>query len=399
MKKIKRKSKRVYIIWGIIDCLLAVITVALLFFTLVFKGNLAPKLFSHRIYLMNTDAFSLVEKNSALIADEVDFDKILPGNIIIFTDGKNAVSVGEVQKVESENQVYTYTVKTDADKILTVGQSHILGKGMFYSRFLGVIISFVTSPAGVCCLAVIPCAAFIIFEIINSARKKFPQPTVKTVKKQYETPTYLPRKETKPEKNAESREKPKAPQHLDDVFEDDQLAFDDERQRLVEAAGLFPASPTKKTEPPKKAPQAARPTVSERDIDLLIQQAKAKHMTAAKSQSGAKERANSAYDTGLTGSTTGSKTHRTPTSVAGSAYRQAQSVSSIPAKQAYTPMQLDIDDKPLKRIDDNLPPKPEQRRQAAHVSPRLSKLDSLLNDDSSSSHYDINDILRNIDKK
>ena len=182
MAKIKRNFKVSYIALGIIDGLLVLTALTLLFFLLIYHGSLAPKLFSHRIYIMDTEAFSLVKKGSAVIADQVNFDQILPGNIVIFTDEKEKTTVGEVQKSEFENNVYTFSVKNDAGVLLTVGQSHILGKGMYYSEFLGGIISFAVSPAGVCCAAVLPCAAFFVWEVIAAVKRKSPQPTVATVK-------------------------------------------------------------------------------------------------------------------------------------------------------------------------------------------------------------------------
>ena len=337
MAKIKRNFKVSYIALGIIDGLLVLTALTLLFFLLIYHGSLAPKLFSHRIYIMDTEAFSLVKKGSAVIADQVNFDQILPGNIVIFTDEKEKTTVGEVQKSEFENNVYTFTVKNDAGILLTVGQSHILGKGMYYSEFLGGIISFAVSPAGVCCAAVLPCAAFFVWEVIAAVKRKSPQPTVATVKKQYETPTYIP-----PQQKKDNR--PSAEEQI--PFEE-RPAFDDSRQRLVEAAGLY--APAKKSEPVKAEPEPVRPAVNEREIDKLIQQAKARRLNEeASNPTGRKSpSANSAPS---------KKTYATPINVAKSAYSRVQNASdSISQKnheqEQLKPMDLNIDDKPLKRIN------------------------------------------------
>lgn len=387
MAKIKRNFKVSYIALGIIDGLLVLTALTLLFFLLIYHGSLAPKLFSHRIYIMDTEAFSLVKKGSALIADQVNFDQILPGNIVIFTDEKEKTTVGEVQKSEFENNVYTFTVKNDAGILLTVGQSHILGKGMYYSEFLGGIISFAVSPAGVCCAAVLPCAAFFVWEVIAAVKRKSPQPTVATVKKQYETPTYIP-----PQQKKDNR--PSAEEQI--PFEE-RPAFDDSRQRLVEAAGLY--APAKKSEPVKAEPEPVRPAVNEREIDKLIQQAKARRLNEeASNPTGRKSpSANSAPS---------KKTYATPINVAKSAYSRVQNASdSISQKnheqEQLKPMDLNIDDKPLKRINEEpLNEKPEPKHSHSRSSPRLSRLDSLLHEESSNnSQYDINNILRNMKKK
>lgn len=382
MTKIKRNSKGFYIVFGAIDALLVLVTLVLLFFSIAYRGNLAPKLFSHRVYIMDTEAFSLVKKGSAVIADRVNFDQILPGNIVIFTDESEKTSVGEVQKANFENNVYTYSVKNDAGNILTVGQSHILGKGMYYSEFLGGVVSFATSPWGVLCIAILPCTAFVIWEVVSAVKRKVPQPTVDTIKKQYETPTYIP-----PQKKID-----------EEVPLEDRIAFAEDRQRLVEAAGLYAPSP-KKPEPIKQPAPQPRPTVNAKEIDRLIQQAKAKN--SKKPDYNSEETKRSSPQP----SAPARKPSATPVGVARSAYQQVQksfeAVEEKPARPA--PMPLDIDDKPLKRIDgeNNAPARPEQPKHGhARSSPRLSRLDSLLQEESANdSMYDINNILRNIEKK
>ncbi|MDE6725779.1 MAG: hypothetical protein K2J79_09265, partial [Ruminiclostridium sp.] len=379
--KIKRNSKGFYIAFGAIDALLVLVTLVLLFFSIAYRGNLAPKLFSHRVYIMDTEAFSLVKKGSAVIADRVNFDQILPGNIVIFTDESEKTSVGEVQKANFENNVYTYSVKNDAGNILTVGQSHILGKGMYYSEILGGVVSFATSPWGVLCIAILPCTAFVIWEVVAAVKRKAPQPTVDTIKKQYETPTYIP-----PQKKND-----------EEIPLEDRIAFAEDRQRLVEAAGLYAPSP-KKPEPTKQPAPQPRPTVNAKEIDRLIQQAKSKNSKDPGYDSGEAKRS-SPQPTAPT-----RKPSATPVGVARSAYQQVQksfeAAEEKPSRPA--PMPLDIDDKPLKRIDSEYtaPARPEPKHSHARSSPRLSRLDSLLQEESTNdSMYDINTILGNIGKK
>ena len=258
--KIIKKTKLFYLTFGIIDAILLAATVFLLVAAMLFRGGKAPALFGRYIFLAETDAFSAVKKGSALIVDPVELKTINPGNIIIFNDenGEND-RIGEVQDTVSDGGIYTFTVRTDADNNITVGQSRIVGKGMYYSEFLGAIISFAVSPAGVCLIAILPCVAFVIFEIAGIMRRRAPLPSVETVKKQYETPTYIP------------------PGARYDPMYDDRPAFPEERQRMVEAAGLFtpPPPPMRRPEPPPRAVERA--PISGRDIDKLIRETKARH--------------------------------------------------------------------------------------------------------------------------
>lgn len=375
MAKIKRNSKIFYIIFGFIDVLLLVATLFLLAAALMFRGGSAPALFGHYVFLAETDAFSAVKKGSALIVDPVELTEINPGNIIIFTDEEGGDRIGEVQAAASDDGIYTFTVRNDANGSVTVGQSHIVGKGIYYSEFLGAIVSFATSPAGVCLIAILPCAAFVIFEIVAIVKRRAPQPEVDTVKKQYETPTYVP-----PVRNAEP------------LDEDDLPAFSPSRQSLVEAAGLF-TQPAKKPEPPPKP--VNRSPISGRDIDKLIRETKARH----------EREAFAAADIPQNQTEAAPEPQPQPQqsrAAAVAAYRaNAQERSGIelsPEDERPHTVRKETVEKPKERTEETVkqyvPPK-------VKYVPRVNRLDSLLREDSvdSDGRFDIDDILKNFDNR
>lgn len=379
VSKIKKNFKKSYIFFAVLDVLLVLVMLALLILSLIFGGELAPKVFSHRVYLLDTDAFSLVEKGSAVIADQVPFNEIVPGNIILYTDDANKTRVGEIQLAQSENNVYTYTVKNDAETEVTVGQSHILGKGIYYSKFIGSLVSFVTSPTGVCCLAVLPCVAFLIFEVMGMIKRRTASSAVEPVKKQDEIPTYIP--EGLGAKRRVAEAKP----------DDESFAFSDGRQSLMEAAGLFSSSSQKKPEPRKEPPKERKP-VLEKDIDKLIKEAKAKRINEEASSPKREEK-----PVGTKGAF-----------AARNAYEQIKMQTSLGEASERVSA---FDNDPVSAVNDmpvfsepternELPRRVEPpKRPSSRVSPRVSRLDTLLKNDNSGSQYDINDILRNIDGK
>lgn len=379
--KIKKKSKVFYVIFGFIDVLLLVATVFLLVAALLFRGGSAPALFGHYVFLAETDAFSAVKKGSALIVDPVELDEIAPGNIIIFTDDEDEDRIGEVQEVSAEDEVYTFTVRNDANNNVTVGQSHIVGKGIYYSELLGAVVSFATSPAGVCLIAILPCAAFVIFEIVGIVKRRAPQPEVDTVKKQYETPTYVP----------PSRRN--APQDEEDV-----PAFSPDRQRLVEAAGLF-TQPAKKPEPEPPPKPVARTPISGRDIDKLIRETKARHEREALSMAGANKpesRQSQAPEQQPQPQPQPSK------AAAVAAYREntvnRPGIEITPEDEKPHNIHKETVEKPKakteERVKQYVPPK-------VKYVPRVNRLDSLLREDSvdGDSQIDIDDILKNFEAR
>lgn len=390
MDKIKRDSKIFYVIFGVIDVLLLVATVFLLIAALLFRGGSAPALFGHYVFLAETDAFSAVKKGSALIVDPVELSEIAPGNIIIFTDDEESDRIGEVQSVEAVDDIFTFTVRNDANNNVTVGQSHIVGKGIYYSEFVGAVVSFATSPAGVCLIAILPCAAFVIFEIVGIVKRRAPQPEVDTVKKQYETPTYVP------------------PLRRTEADDDDIPAFSPDRKRMMQAAGLF-TQPSRKPEPPPKP--VNRSPISGRDIDKLIRETKARHEREAMAASGVTEpkvQQSEAVEVPEPDPQPQPQPQPKPKpqtgkAAAAAAYRanareREPGIKLTPEDERPHNIRKETVERPKERTEEKVrqyvPPK-------VKYVPRVNRLDSLLRDESidSDDQVDIDDILKNFDAR
>lgn len=352
--------------------------------SILFNSSNAPTFFSHRIYLVETEAFSLVKNGSALVAKEVGAEEITAGNIIIFSDDTDEARIGEVQEVTLEEAVYTFRIKNDLGEEMTVGQSHILGKGIYYSELTGKIISFAMSPLGVCCIAVLPCLAFIVSEIIASVKRNALQSDFEIVKKQNEVPTYLP------SMNYDSPE--------------ERLAFSDGRERLMEAAGLFT--------PPQKKPSGRQPEerapISGRDIDKLIKETKARHFSdAMSSDMAAPEQRSRPIPPPPSPAPRPNPAPRQPilideedtrnifeSSVAGI----HESANRAYSEQAQMPAPTSRSDAVPKKESDTAKQYEPQRRTPPKLAPRVSRLDSLLQEETNDSHYDIDDILKSLEK-
>ncbi len=413
MTKIKRKStntdsKAFIAFFAVIDSLLLLAALVFLVLALLFRSNAAPYLFSHRVYLMNSDAFSLVKKGSAVITSQVPFEGIAAGNIVIFTDEEEKIYVGEVQSSDFSEGVYTFSLKNDAGVILTVGQSRILGKGIYYSEFLGGLVSFLTSPSGVCVIALLPCLAFVIYDVIKAVKRKIPQPTVTTVKKQDETPTYIPPQKPKSDISG-------------GIDYDDDLAFAPRREKMVEAAGLYSAHQKRseniyggsygsydRTGKAVNRPQGAV-AVSEKDIDKLIREAKAERTRNQAVSSGAREQLRIISEANA-------PKKRVEPQPAEPASQQKQDPSEYSARVKSAPAKEQMEERPEppsnpllsklaqesrseyeEELSTIAPPaeRTPPKRPSPRLSPRVSKLDSLLQE-GSQSNYNIDDILNRL---
>lgn len=381
--------------------ILLLAAVFLLITSVIFNAENAPKIFSHRIYLVETSAFSLVKEGSALISEQAEIENIAPGNIIIFSDDEEKARIGEVREIKLEDGVYTFDIKNDLDEKMTIGQSHILGKGIYYSEFIGRLISFALSPAGVCLIAILPCAAFIVFEIIASLRRGERQTEFETVKKQDEIPTYIPPRQ-------------------DYIPPEERPAFSHERERLMEEAGLF--SPPQKKVPQK---QEERVPISERDIDKLIRETRAKHLvgSSAPDIQPPVRPDYSEFDSEEMPAGNGQYSRFAPRDYPPDGFRDSQDQRFRQAPpMPERPQPIIIDETETQNIFEHSVQPPERnaakempqnrhvernnedavrryeppKRNPPKLAPRVSRLDSLLQEDSADS-YDIDDILKSIE--
>lgn len=189
--EIKNKIKQ--IILRILCGLLLILALSLGVIAAVYSvGGGTPNLFGTSLFVVRTDAFDLLENGTALIAKQVQYAEIQPGNIVIFSLENRRPALAEIQSGELSDGVYTFTAATENGDIITLSQSQIVAKGVSYSNFWGAVITFASSPVGLLIIAVIPCLILIIIEFSKFLRKALPEPEIETVKKQLEIPTYTP---------------------------------------------------------------------------------------------------------------------------------------------------------------------------------------------------------------
>lgn len=364
----------------VIDVLLLLAAAFLLVASIIFNQDNAPKFFSHRIYIVETEAFSLVKEGSALIAEQTESEKIAAGNIIIFSDDSEQARIGEVQEAKLEDGVYIFRIKNDLGEEMTVGQSRILGKGIYYSEIIGGLVSFALSPLGVCFIAVLPCAAFIILEVIASIKRNDTQSEFETVKKQDEVPTYIPARQ-------------------DYLSVEDRPVFVEGRERLMEEAGLF-SPPQKKVQ----RQQEERTPISERDIDRLIRETRAKHLNEAfvpeRQQTEQRPRRIPQPQPQQNLRPAIIDEEETRDMFERPVREQRFSVDEVsvgPENNVEMPKRAEPSFS-VKREDDSVRRYEPPKRNPPKLAPRVSRLDSLLQEETSDSHYDIDDILKSLER-
>lgn len=189
--EIKNKIKQIVlrILCGVLLVLALFLSVVAAVYTV---GGGTPNLFGTSVFIVKTDAFDLLKNGTALIAKQVQYAEIQPGNIVIFSLENNRPALAEIQSGELSDGVYTFSAATENGDLITLSQSQIVAKGVSYSDFWGAVIAFAVSPIGLLLIAVIPSLILIVIEFSKFLRKALPEPEIETVKKQLEIPTYTP---------------------------------------------------------------------------------------------------------------------------------------------------------------------------------------------------------------
>ncbi len=158
-------------------------------------GGGTPNIFGTNVYLLRTDAFDFLKNGTAVIAKQVPFSEIEQTNVVIFKLENGKPALAQVITPDLSDGVYSFRVRTENGSDITLSQSQIVAKGMSYSDLLGALIGFAVSPLGMLLIAIMPSIIIVVLEIGKYAAKIMPQPEIETVKKQYETPTYIPETE------------------------------------------------------------------------------------------------------------------------------------------------------------------------------------------------------------
>jgi len=239
--------KKSEIVLAAVCALLAFITVFLLTLTITFSlGKGAPNIFGKTVYLVKTDAFELIKNPSAVVAEKAEPADIVQGNIVIFALEDGGKAIGEVREKTEEGGVTFYTLADENGVEHTVGDGAVIAKAMKTSGFMGALIAFATSSAGMLIIVIIPCLTLIAVEAVKPLLPV--RHEVDPVNKQDETPTFVPKKQV----YANARPH-KPPENANDVSHAPEKNIQPQLFNIKEEKPKVP-------KPAPKPPQSAEPS-------------------------------------------------------------------------------------------------------------------------------------------
>lgn len=171
--------------FGIFVCvMLFVLCVFMLAVSVIFGSEGLVGAFGYNLYLCEHSDFDGLSSGAAVIIEQCEPYDLTEGNLVLYTiSDKDGADSGQqalayLEAYEMSDGVYTLTL-SDADGVKsTISERALVGKAGWSSPALGMIISFIISPWGVCVMAVLPCLALILYSVLKAAADNRPLPEV-----------------------------------------------------------------------------------------------------------------------------------------------------------------------------------------------------------------------------
>ncbi len=164
-------GKKVARVTGYVFCgIMLAACIFLAFVSWAFTSEETVDVFGINIYIAKGDNLTGVSDKSAVIVFSCEPYEVSEGKLLLYKNG-GKLSLGYGKSYSVNNGVYSINV-IENDKELIIAGEDLVGKAEYSSRIIGKIILFVKSPFGVLCIAIAPCLALIIFDIIRASVSK-----------------------------------------------------------------------------------------------------------------------------------------------------------------------------------------------------------------------------------
>lgn len=173
MKKFFRVLGYIVCVLLIILCILLVITSAL------FGAKKTVEVFGANIYITENDNFDGIPKGRAVLVQKTAADDLETGNPVLYLkeDENDNPTLGYVTEISQSDGVNYITVSYN-DKTYEFSESKLIGLAEYSSAFWGGVICFIRTPIGVMVLAILPCVALVLIDIIRAVIARRPEPEV-----------------------------------------------------------------------------------------------------------------------------------------------------------------------------------------------------------------------------
>lgn len=172
------RNKVARIIGYVLCALMLIVCILMIVLSAAFKSSDIVNIFGTNIYLVQTDDVQTAPKDSAVIVRKCELSDVIRGKLLLYTKGEEKKpTLGYAKDYYAEDGVYFINILENG-KDYILAESDLVGMANYSSVALGSIINFVRSPFGIFCIAVLPCIALILYDIIRAFAAKMPPPEV-----------------------------------------------------------------------------------------------------------------------------------------------------------------------------------------------------------------------------
>lgn len=164
-----------YILCGALICLCILLVIA----GSVFGAEKSVDVFGVNIFIVDSDDFETAPRGSAALVKKGNCADLEVGNLVLYRKA-NEPTLGYVRGIEARDGVFYVTVLDNAENDTTFEfpEAALIGRADFSSRILGSLITFIKTPLGIMLVAILPCTALILYDIIRTAALNRPGPEV-----------------------------------------------------------------------------------------------------------------------------------------------------------------------------------------------------------------------------
>lgn len=157
----------------IIMCILLIIAAS------VFGSKKTVDIFGFNVYLVDNDYIPTAPKGSAVLVKKGKAAELEEGKLVLYLkpDADDEPTLGYVKSISARDGVHYITVSYH-DQPYEFPEGKLVGRADYSSTFWGWVLNFIKTPMGVMVLAVLPCAALILFDLARVAAANRPEPEV-----------------------------------------------------------------------------------------------------------------------------------------------------------------------------------------------------------------------------
>lgn len=173
-------KKKIFRVLGYVFCgILMILCILLVIASSVFGAKKTVDIFGMNIYIVDNDNIPSAPNGSAVLVQKSAAADVEEGKLVLYlkADADDAPTLGYVKEITARDGVHYITVSYN-DSTYEFTEAKLIGRADYSSKFWGGMIRFIKTPLGIMVIAVLPCAALILYDIICAAAANKPEPEV-----------------------------------------------------------------------------------------------------------------------------------------------------------------------------------------------------------------------------